>query len=345
MRYRAPRRIYLDNALAHLAAHTQYIAEKTLGARFVLGRPAYPIARGAIESSFANEAKRVTHQLPGTTGSRPSEETKRHRKLPVESLIHADELAQVLDVYQANVNAAPHSASNGYAPLEQLRRLHAAGRLRGELIPVEHRRPHMFSAPVKVMVRSELPRGRKPFVIFKKVRYSSHLLQRRFDLVDHPLWLHMDTDDLRVVVLFHPDGTELGPVRAVGRWGTQPHDLRIRAMFMKLIDNAQYESMPQDGPVHALLAHLQAGASANRKTALRFSYVMEYLKRHIGGATAQNEEAFMPTPAAEPIGIVAEPAGNDASAVPAVAAAPPPTPTAPAGTVVPMMTPRRAVRR
>lgn len=284
MRWLAPKHVYLDNALAHLAGVANYLVQARMGAIMRLGIPAYPIARASIESNFAAEARRVTHQLPGTTGSGPSEEIKAHRKLPVERLVRAVELEQVIDVYVANTNVTAHGASNGIAPIERLRRLVERGQLSGVLVPVEARRPHMFSAPVKVTVRMDLKAGRKPFIVFKRVRYGSTLLQNRFDLVKRSLWLHCDSDDLRVVHLFMPDSTELGPVRASGRWGLIPHDTRIRNMFMKLLDAAQLSTMPQDCPVMALLAHLQNGAPKDKRVALNYAYVMEYLQRHIGSA-------------------------------------------------------------
>jgi putative transposase len=335
MRWLAPKRVYLDNALSHLAADANYLIEARMGAGLRLGRPAYPIERASIESNFAAEARRVTHQLPGTTGTGPSEETKAHRKLPVERLVRAVELVQVLEVYVANTNAAPHAASNGIAPLERMRRMLARGQLTGVLVPVESRRRHMFSAPIKVTVRSDLKRGRKPFIVFKRVRYSSALLQNRFDLVNQPLWLHYDSDDLRVVVLFAPNGAELGPVRAVGRWGLIPHDLRIRNMAMKLLDEAQQGTMPHDCPVMSLLAHLRNGAPRDKRTGLQYAYVMEYLQRHLGTeeVAAQQTDAMVValTEGGEP----GAAAANDTAAAEA-------TPVAKADDD---MTPRRVVRR
>jgi len=321
MRWLAPKHVYLDNALAHLAGVANYLVQARMGSIMRLGIPAYPIARAPVESNFANEARRVTHQLPGTTGSGPSEETKAHRKLPVERLVRAVELEQVIDVYVANTNVSAHGASIGQAPVERLRRLVERGQLSGVLVPVEGRRPHMFSAPIKVTVRVDLKAGRKPFIVFKRVRYGSTLLQNRFDLVKHALWLHYDSDDLRVVHLFNVDSTELGPVRASGRWGLIPHDIRIRNMFMKLLDAAQLSTMPQDCPVMALLAHLQNGAPKDKRIALNYAYVMEYLQRHIGGA----EVAALQTDAM--LAVVADqeappiPAANDADETQEVAEA------------------------
>jgi hypothetical protein len=148
---------------------------------------------------------------------------------------------------------------------------------------------------VKVMVRADPKVGRRPFIVFKRVRYGSALLQNRFDLVERVLWLRYDSDDLRVAHLFMLDGTELGPVRASGPWGLVAHDMRMRSMFMKLLDAGQLSTMPRDYPVIAWLAHLHNGAPNDKRIAPDYAYVVEYLQRHLGGAevAAQQTAAML----------------------------------------------------
>lgn len=279
LKYAIPSIVYLDNALAHLADHVQHIVGHLFGAKVILGRPKTPHERGAIESRFGLQVRRVVHQLPSTTGSGPKDPRRKASSVPVEGRVRAEESEQVLDVYVMNENATVAAGSHNIAPLERLRRQIASGAIKPQYLPMEKRKPHYFSRPIRVTVKVDSAAGRRPYINFLYQRYSSNALCRRFDLKEHSMYVRPDFRNLRTVMLFMEDGREFGPVQALGHWGTFPHDVRIRRLFGKLKRDGELDTRAEDRPLEALFAHLRKQAPRNPTAALQLTYICEYMQR------------------------------------------------------------------
>lgn len=281
LRWRAPRRIFLDNALAHLSTVFGVIAEAVMGADVCLGTVASPKERAEIEAKFAMAARRFHHQLPGTKGTGPLDpQAKRHAGLPACDLVKAEDLEHAYYVMLANENGMATTAGFGIAPLERLRRAVARGAIRAVPISLTKRLRHAFFPAKPVLVHAG---DRKPYVNFDRVRYHSDEFERRYDLVGKYLYACCDPDDLRVLVLYAESGAEICRVYGEGRWGVIPHDRRMRQMALRNIDKQARGRMPQDGPLVALFARLTTHAASQPKAALQLAHCLAVLGRHTLG--------------------------------------------------------------
>jgi hypothetical protein len=189
-------------------------------------------------------------------------------------------LEQVLDVYSMNENAFVAAGAHNVEPLERLRRQLASGVLKPQYLPMDKRKAYYFSRPIRVTVKLDPATGRRPYINYMYQRYSSNALCRRFDLKERTMYVRPDFRNLRTVMLFAEDGSEFGPVQALGHWGTFPHDVRIRKMFGKLKREGELGNRADDRPLEALFAHLRNKAPRNPTAALQLTYLCEYLQKH-----------------------------------------------------------------
>ncbi|SHN13564.1 Mu transposase C-terminal domain-containing protein [Rhizobacter sp. OV335] len=282
LRWAWPRVLPLDNALAHLANDLRNAVEKIGGSKVLLGKPKTPLARAEIESEFSALARKVLHQLPGTTGSGPTDPRRKKAATPLEGLIRVEDLEHTLDVYFANRNGLPHAASNYVAPLERLRHNLERGLLSVAVLPPDRRHAHVFGLRREVTVRADLRKGRPPFVNFMKLRYRGPALTPFTGYVGKRLVVRASPMDLRTIVLYDEQGCELGVLRAEGKWGALPHDLRIRRLFLKLRRENSLGKQAEDDPLRALFAHLNKGAQRDATQAGQLAYLMRYLRGYSG---------------------------------------------------------------
>ncbi len=279
LQWAVPSVIYVDNALAHLADAFQRVVMHLWGATVRIGRPGVPQERASVESAIKLMAHQLLHQLPATTGSHPTSAVRKRAKRPIEHRLVASELAHTIDVYLADKNGLPAAACRYISPLERLRRQLAAGSIKVATLPVASRRAHLFYTPFKAKVRVDLDRGRRPFINFLGVRYSSNVLGQSYGMVGKPMTVRCDPRDLRTIWLYHPDtGHEWGSLSALGRWGKFPHDMRIRKLFLLLKRKAELGARADDNPLEQLYQHLRSTAPTQRRDATRLAYLMRYLE-------------------------------------------------------------------
>jgi putative transposase len=282
LRYAVPSVIYIDNALSHLADAFQRLVAVLWGAVVRVGRPGTPQERGEVESQIKLMATQLLHQMPAATGSEPTSSLRKRAARPVSQRLVVDELEQTIDVYLANKNGLPAAAARYVAPLERLRRQVSAGAIKVAVLPVASRRAHLFYRPTNVTVRVDLKRGRRPFVNFLGVRYTSAALQNSFSLVGKHFVARCDPRDLRTIWLYESStGHEWGCLSALGRWGKFPHDMRIRKLFLMLKRAAELGERADDAPLEQLYHHLRNRASSDRRDATRLAYLMRYLERWV----------------------------------------------------------------
>lgn len=280
LRFAIPTVIKMDRALSHLAGHVQYIATVLFGARVVLGPARTPHERAQVESRFSAQARRILHQLPGTTGAHPKDPIRKRAAVPVEGRLRAVELECVLDSYARNENATPAAASFNIAPLERLRRQIETGVLQPRYLAPDKRKPFFFAQPLRVKVLADKAKGQRPYVNYLYMRYSSTELAKDYTMVGKSLLLRPDLRNLRTVMLFREDGRVYGPVQVLGRWGSFPHDQRIRRLFGRLKREGELGERADDRPLEALFEHLRKKAPGDRKAALRLTHLVEFLLRN-----------------------------------------------------------------
>jgi len=283
--YALPRALSLDNALVHLADDLRNALEKVCGCKVRLGKPKTPLERAEIEAEFSALARKVIHQLPGTTGTGPKDPKRKKAALPLEGLIRVEELEHTMDVYFANRNGLPVPASNHVAPLGRLRYAVTHGLLDPVVLPPDKRHAHAFGLRRVVSVRGFLSKGRRPFVMFLKTRYRGPALKSFAGLVGKRLTVRVSAQDLRTIVAFDENGMELGVLRAEGKWGVLPHDLRIRQMFAKLRRANSLSEQAEDDPLRALFAHLNKGAPRDATQAAQLAHLVGYLKGYASELT------------------------------------------------------------
>lgn len=283
--------VELDNALSHLQGNFQRLLAGTCGAIVHLGKPKTPQARAEIESRFKLQAQRFLRQLPAATGSGPLDPVRKKATVKVDKRVRTDELEHGLDVYQANENLTATARAGYESPLERLRRQLAAEAIRPNYLPVALRKAHFFAGVHEARVIFDDKNHRRPFINFLGARYSSPTLQRAYPLKGQPIWIRLDSRDLRTLLVFLDSGEEFGPVTAMGQWGKFKHDLRIRKIFLKLKRQGELDVRPEDEPLDALFAHLRAGAPRDRNKALQLAHLVGVLSGSPDGAEAAQRAA------------------------------------------------------
>lgn len=263
--------VAFDNAKAHLSDWVMGQLTKTLGCAVNPGAVKVPERRGIIEALFRVLNQRYLHRMPNTTGS----EVKDHRREGAAdaalryhiSLTHLEEL---LEVIIANYNSTPNPALRYRSPLEQLDYfLHQECVVVSQLRPEQQARISLLAMHETRKVVGDIAHGRRPYINYLDERYTNEVLARSPELIGTELTLVIDTDDLRTVMAFLPDGSELGILSATGKWGQTPHSLTTRKLHnSRRALKVQYNADPEnEDPVLGLVEELTEEAPTNKRAA------------------------------------------------------------------------------
>ena len=109
-----------------------------------------------------------------------------------------------------------------------------------------------------VTVRGGVENGRRPYIHYLGVKYSSDVLRLASHLVGQKISLEIDVSDLRTVKAYGPSGAEIGVLRAAPPWHRTPHSLEMRQAVNALVSRKMLHYLDQDDPVMALLKHLES---------------------------------------------------------------------------------------
>ncbi|GAB3758917.1 hypothetical protein GCM10028796_05310 [Ramlibacter monticola] len=276
LRYKVPKAIYLDRALAHLANEFQFALHALLGGLVKLDFPYQPHSRAQIEQK--NSARtHLLHQLIGTTGTGPQDPVRKVADAVPKDLIDADVLAGAVSAFSRNQNVLPCEAVAYLTPLEYLRRRAQRGDITLESLPVDCRHRYFFCLPRRVTIRMDLTKGRRPHFIFEYAEYRSAALNSRVDLDRRFMWVRYWGADLRTVMLYYPDGSPFGEVHAVGRWQKFPHSMWFRLLFGKLKKHKALGPRAEDRPLEAVYHYLRDVATQDRRAAAQLARVEQML--------------------------------------------------------------------
>jgi transposase InsO family protein len=283
-----------DNAKAHLAEDTLQRLCEELGCIAHAGPPADPDKRPIIERFFKTLATTMSHRLPASTLSNPTElrrllnSTNQQLALP----IPLNELEELVEAVLASLNAAPHTSLGGRSPLQALEYW-----VRGQSAPIRHLPENLcknlclLQAAHRSRVNGNIARGIRPYISFYGVRYTNRSLSERTDLIGKQLLIYYHPDDIRSLRAFEQTGGEMGMLTAVRPWDKVTHSLRTRRQILKLVRDKKLEFGLDSDPVNAYIHYLRQQAPKRRKAANE----LELIRRSIQDADWPEKLLLGPT--------------------------------------------------
>lgn len=278
---------FYDNARANLSNIVRDRLTQVVGCAVNAGPVRTPERRGIIERFFKTLEESSYHQLESTTGSHPRDPLGADaEKNAIKYRISAQHLEEVTQVILSNYNGTPHEGVNNLTPLEVLEQRLSRGMPIRTLSEEQRNEVVFFSMKAERKITGNRKTGRKPRIHFEGVTYHSEVLSRSPDLIGTKLTLLVNTDDVRSVRAYLPDGSEFGVLSASGKWGTSPHNLRTRKLINKLRNRKALHITMEDDPVEVLQRYLEAEAK-NKKTARNS---LSDLNRYVSQSTETNTE-------------------------------------------------------
>lgn len=263
--------ILLDGALAHLSQAVHIRARKALGFSINWGPVAHFERRPNIERFFSSVSTNVFMRLPSTTGSNPGKgRAADAEKQSLKYKIKASDIEQLFAVYVAQYNATPSEGSSYNSPLDVL------------LYYTQNKGDHFLlrKLPIKPMgtilipllktctVRGGRANGRRPYIQFEGVRYTSSVLAQSAGLVGQKLTIEIDESDLRVCKAYLQNGSEFGILQAGGRWNVTKHNLTTRKAINSLAYKKIITLLKNENPVQIYLDYLSTAKKSQAKANL-----------------------------------------------------------------------------
>lgn len=273
--------ICYDNAKSNLSKGIKDILRKQIGCSINMGPVAVPVRRPIIERLFKGLEENGFHRLPSTTGSNVLDSRRYNaEENAIKFSISPENIEELCDVIIANYNGNPHDSNNGFSPLEIFESRINQG-MHITQIPVDERDSvNLFPISAVRQVKGNLEQGRRPYIHFKNVRYSSSELSRDFLMINEKLTILINTDDLRTVIAFRQDGSKYGVLTASGYWGITPHSLKIRNAINKFKRERYFHYTEDEDPIDAFQAFLEEKAINDKKLRNLLAEVKSYKKKY-----------------------------------------------------------------
>jgi putative transposase len=259
--------ICFDNAMAHLANKVKKKLKQIIGCAVNTGPVGTPTRRPKIEKLFHILEDEAFHRLVNTTGSNPKDPRRKDpEKKAVTYEISVEEIEQLVEVYIANQNGKPQRSLNNLSPLEVMQqRINRNYAFR--TLDEEYRDGREFMVIYDTRtLRGSIGKGRRPSIRYEGVDYRNDLLAESFSLVGTKLTLEIDTDDLRYLRAYLPDGGELGILKAQGKWAIRKHSLKIRKSINSLNYRGLLHFLNEDDPIEIYHNYLKTKAKENRNS-------------------------------------------------------------------------------
>ncbi|MGH8856827.1 MAG: hypothetical protein ACREXG_02170 [Polaromonas sp.] len=262
---------HYDTAKSHIAHDTLERLATVLGCWTMSGRLGKPDDRAIIERFFGL-LEQYFHQLPGTTGSRPSDPVRQLGGAggDLGILITLDQLEQLVEVLVGDLNGEVHSSLGGRTPLQAMRYKVSKPEFLIQTLPVTRR--HQLFLLKEATIKTIRGSG-GPHVNFEGVRYKSDILASRPELVGTTLRIYFIARDIRTIHAFFEDGSELGILVASRQWRKTPHSLRLRKEILRMISLGKIHCRGTDDPVEVYLSYRRTEAQQNRRAATSIAKV------------------------------------------------------------------------
>lgn len=249
--------LLLDGALAHLSQAIHSRGRRVLGYSLNWGPVGHFERRPAIERYFSTISNDFFMRLPSTTGSNPGKgRAKDAEKNAVVYKIDCEEVEQLVAVLTAQHNATPNEGTSYHSPLDVLR-YYIEGR--SEHFLLRHLPLKAGSSAVALpliltcIVRGGRATGRRPYVQIDGVRYTNPVLAQAATLVGEKLSVEIDEEDMRFCKAYLPNGSELGILKAGGRWCERKHSRKTRKAILSLITRKILVVTSQQDPIQIYL--------------------------------------------------------------------------------------------
>lgn len=248
---------YLDNDTAYTS---ELIAERIrnrIGCAVNWGPVGDWTRRFVVEGVFSVLEKAGFQRLPSTTGSGPKDPRRRQpEQRAIKDEIDYSELIYLVDVALATYNATALESLGYRSPLQLLRERTQSpncGYLPRYLPPLAWSKADMHVDTESRPVRGNLAQGRRPYVRVDDVMYTNQMLANCPSLIGRPVTVHIDSDDMRHVKAFLPDGQPLGILMAQSGWSRIRHSRQMRKLINRLRKTRQLIRSPGEDWVEAYL--------------------------------------------------------------------------------------------
>lgn len=263
--------ILLDGALAHLSQAVHTRARKALGFSINWGPVAHFERRPNIERFFSSVSTNVFMRLPSTTGSNPGKgRAADAEKQSLKYKIKASDVEQLFAVYVAQYNATPSEGSSYNSPLDVLRYYtqNKGDHFLLRKLPIKPMGTILIPLLKICTVRGGRANGRRPYIQFEGVRYTSSVLAQSAGLVGQKLTIEIDESDLRVCKAYLQNGSEFGMLQAGGRWDVTKHNLTTRKAINSLAYKKIITLLKNENPVQIYLDYLSTAKKSKAKANL-----------------------------------------------------------------------------
>lgn len=285
-------RIRLDNARANLAEDTLSVLAEFIGCAVDAGPMHYPNDRPYIERFFGTIGSTLSSRLPGYTGSSPRD-VRRALADPKGNLrlfVSLTEIEELMEASIAGYNATPHSGLNGRTPLEAMEYfVRGKAELLSWLPEPKRRTLCLMQKAHRCRVRGYLAQGTRAHINLFQVRYTNEVLAASTDLFGKDLRVYYNSDDLRSVRAFLPNGAELGVLKAQGAWGEIAHDVKLRREILKMRASRRLNFTVNQDFIERFIEEKRAKAKTSRRAATELARAVRILANAPIGTTAAGE--------------------------------------------------------
>jgi putative transposase len=274
-----------DNAKANLAERVLKKLSRTVGCAINPGPVETPERRPFVERFYQTFEENGFHRLPSTTGSRPNDPRRNNpEKNAIRFDISLEHIEELTEVIVMQYNATPHSGIGYRTPLEYLQYFIGDENILVNTLP-EGKRSNMNLLNIEAsrIVRGNIKNGRRPYIEFEGARYQNDVLARTPDLIGKRLTLSIDPEDIRSLVAYLPDGSELGILSALGFWGRTPHTLEVRKAILALKHRRLIWYTTEQDPVQVYMDYLATQSPKSKAAAREFAKVQRMPKRGNNG--------------------------------------------------------------
>ncbi|MBY6053966.1 hypothetical protein [Cytobacillus firmus] len=259
--------ILFDNAKSHLSANVSSCLRNLVGCSINAGAVDTPERRPLIENFFRLFEENGFHRLPNTTGSSISDPKRMDPEMnAIKYQISEQEIKELAEVLIANYNGTPHSGLYNMSPLDALKqRLEQGCIIR--TIPIEKRAiSAFFVIKEKRKVNGSIKDGRRPYVYYEGAEYRNNILSQSGELIGSKITLHINTEDLRSIKAFLPDGSELGLLEVSGKWRFRRHSLAVRKAINKMRKKKILHITNEEDPIQIYEEFLLQKAAKSKRS-------------------------------------------------------------------------------
>jgi putative transposase len=252
--------LLLDGALSHLATAVHVRARSVLGCSVNWGPVAHFERRPDIERFFLTISENVFKRLPSTTGSNPGKgRAQLAEQNAVTYKIDAEENEQLIAIEIANYNATPSEGMSYLSPIDVLRN-YTVRKADHFLLRHLPSRPGQSTVVIPLVIKRKVRgsriTGRHGYIEIDKARYTNPVLAKTGGVIGMELSIEMDEEDWRFGKAYLPDGSEIGILKAGGRWGDTKHSRKTRKAILALIARRILVLSEQQDPIQAYLNYL-----------------------------------------------------------------------------------------